>query len=86
MVRMQIQLTEDQYRRLKKSAAERNMPIAEQIREAVDIYLERQEQIPRRSIAKIAGKFAPKTAGKDKRWSHDDWFAESVAQRKAGRS
>ncbi|MGA2061698.1 MAG: CopG family transcriptional regulator [Thermoguttaceae bacterium] len=86
MVRTQIQLTEEQYRRLKKSSAERDMPIAEQIREAVDIYLQRQEQSPQRSFAQIAGKFMPKTHVGAKTQSHDDWFADSIAQRKAGRS
>jgi hypothetical protein len=86
MVRTQIQLTEEQYQRLKKSSAERDKPIAEQIREAVDIYLERQEQSPQRSFAQVAGKFAPKISSSAKTQGHDDWFADSVAKRKAGRS
>ncbi|MGW8255934.1 MAG: hypothetical protein ACWGMZ_00460 [Thermoguttaceae bacterium] len=86
MVRTQIQLTEEQYRRLKKSSAERDKPIAEQIREAVDIYLRQQEETPRRSIAQVAGKFTPQTGKGSKTQNHDDWFADSVAQRKVGRA
>jgi hypothetical protein len=85
MVRTQIQLTEEQYRRLKKSSAEQDKPIAEQIREAVDIYLERQDQSPRESFIQVAGKFTPKISAGAKDQSHDDWFANSVAERKAGR-
>jgi predicted transcriptional regulator len=89
MVRTQIQLSEEQYRRLKKNAAALDKPIAEQIREAVDSYLQRQDQTPKRSVSQIAGKFAPKIPSENKSENrpkdHDDWFAESIAQRKAGR-
>ena len=85
MVRTQIQLTEEQYRRLKKTAAELDVPIAAQIREAVDIFLQRQEQSSRRSFAQVAGKFAPKTAAARQSRNRDQWFADSIAQRKAGR-
>jgi hypothetical protein len=86
MVRTQIQLTEEQYRLLKKSSAERDKPIAEQIREAVDIYLERQNQSAQKSFAQVAGKFTPKILAGAKSRSHDDWFADSVTERKANRS
>jgi hypothetical protein len=86
MVRTQIQLTEEQYLRLKKSSAENDKGIAEQIREAVDFYFERQEQSIRKSFAQVAGKFAPQKPGKGKAPGHDDWFAGSIVERKAGRS
>jgi predicted transcriptional regulator len=86
MVRTQIQLTDDQYRRLKQSAAELDKPIAEQIREAVDIYLERQEQPSRLGIRQIAGKFSSKNIPKREPQSLDDWYVESIAERKTGRS
>jgi hypothetical protein len=86
MMRTQIQLTEEQYRRLKKSSADRDMPIAEQIREAVDIYLERLDQSSQRSFAQVAGKFTPKTLSGAIARNHDQCFADSIAQRKVGRS
>ena len=86
MVRTQIQLTEEQYRRLKQSAAVLDKPIAEQIREAVDIYLQRQDQSPRQNISQIAGKFSSKNITKSEPQSLDDWYVESIAERKTGRS
>jgi hypothetical protein len=63
-----------------------DQPIAGQIRKAMDIYLERQEQTPRSSIVQIAGEFALKMGAKSKRRGRDHWFAESITPRKARRA
>lgn len=79
MVRTQIQLTEEQARRLKRAAAERGVSLAEIIRHAVDEELRRtsgpdREEIKRRALA-IAGMFDSGTP--DLVEKHDDYLAEA---------
>ena len=75
MVRTQIQLTEEQARRLKATAAERGSSIAEVIREALDSHL---AQAPigarQRAIAAIGGF---RSGQHDVSVRHDDHLGEA---------
>lgn len=78
MLRTQVQLTEAQVKKLKRIAAERDLPLAELVRQGIDLYLEaspfvsRQER--RRRALDAAGKYgSDKTDLSEK---HDKYLAE----------
>ena len=78
MVRTQIQLTEEQSKALKKVAAQRNLSMAELIRQGIDFYLRScgtisQEERRQRAI-KAAGQFHSGQA--DLSEKHDQYLAE----------
>ena len=79
MVRTQIQLTEEQSKKLRKIAAQRNISMAELIRQGIDLYLHTygnisQEERRRRAI-KASGQFhSGKTDLSEK---HDAYLAEA---------
>ncbi|MEK7396002.1 MAG: ribbon-helix-helix protein, CopG family [Candidatus Poribacteria bacterium] len=79
MVRTQIQLAEEQAKALKKISAQKNISMAEVIRQGIDFYLRSsgtisQEERRRRAI-KIAGQFH---SGKtDLSENHDLYLAEA---------
>lgn len=75
MIRTQIQLLDEQYERLRQLAAATHKSIAQQIREAVDLYF-RSVNVPKDDLADIAGKFRP-IPMKDLK-DHDRWFAEAI--------
>ena len=82
MIRTQIQLTEEQARRLKALAAERSTSVAELIRQGVDDLLQRaagpdMEEIRRRAIA-VAGRFH--SGRSDISTNHDEYLAEAYAE------
>jgi len=78
MVRIQIQLTEDQAKSLKKLSAQMNISMAEIIRQGIDAYLRNygmtnQEERRQRAI-KAAGQFH---SGKtDLSENHDEYLAD----------
>jgi len=82
MVRTQIQLTEEQSLTLKKIAAQRNISMAEVIRQGLDLYIRTcgtisQEERRQRAI-KAAGRFhSGKTDLSEK---HDAYLAEVYGQ------
>ena len=82
MIRTQIQLTEEQARRLKALAAERGTSVAELIRQGVDDLLRRaggpdMEEIRRRAIA-VAGRF--RSGHSDISTNHDEYLAEAYQE------
>jgi predicted DNA-binding protein len=77
MIRTQIQLTEEQARRLKHLAAERGVSIATIIRESVDQTLERETREDRRTRAIRALRGSAFRSGQpDVAERHDDYLAE----------
>ncbi len=82
MIRTQIQLTEEQARRLKALAAERGTSVAELVRQGVDDLLRRaagpdMEEIRRRAIA-VAGRF--RSGCSDISTNHDEYLAEAYQE------
>jgi hypothetical protein len=81
MVRTQIQLTKAQTVSLKKVAQQRNISMAEAIRQSVDLFLKNgvisPEERRRRAIA-ISGKFHSKHT--DLSTHHDKYLAEDYAK------
>jgi hypothetical protein len=78
MVPTQIQLTEEQSKALKKMAAQRNLSMAELIRQGIDFYLRAcgtisQEERRQRAI-KAAGRFHSGLT--DLSGKHDEYLAE----------
>ncbi len=79
MVRTQIQLTEDQARRLKVVSQRRGVSIAELIRRGVDIIISREgerspEEVRERAL-KDAGRFH--SGKRDISLRHDEYLAEA---------
>jgi len=81
MIRTQIQLTEEQARRLKRIAAERGVSVAEVIREAVDRLPDRDDRAERwaRALAAV-GKGHDREGATDVSVRHDDYLAEAYAE------
>jgi hypothetical protein len=82
MVRTQIQLTDEQSRRLKAQAAEQRVSVAELIRRAVDRSLAEkalpdQTELRKRALA-ASGRFRSGTS--DVSIRHDDYLAEIYAE------
>jgi hypothetical protein len=80
MVRTQIQLTEQQVRKLRVKARERGVSVAELIRQCVETALGAEE--PSRAelysrARRIAGKFADRLGAKDISRRHDDYLDEA---------
>jgi Arc/MetJ-type ribon-helix-helix transcriptional regulator len=76
MIRTQIQLTEDQARRLKRAAAGRGVSVAHLIRDAVDRALEENDRDARwdRALA-VVGKFHGDSANVSE--DHDRYLADA---------
>jgi hypothetical protein len=77
MVRTQIQLTEEQARKVKRMAAHRGVPMAEVIRDAIEgaIRLDTQSEDRRKRAVSIVGKFhsGKKNVSKE----HDAYLTEA---------
>lgn len=76
MIRTQIQLTEDQAKKLKEAAARYDVSVAELIRQSVDRYLAAdvhpsQETLKKKSLT-IIGKYASQKG--DISANHDDYL------------
>ena len=82
VIRTQVQLTEEQVRRIQQLAADRGVSMAQLIREAVDLYtcsnaaLSREEQV-RRAIA-AAGRF--RSGLQDLSVEHDKYLVEAFEE------
>ncbi len=79
MVRTQVQLTEGQARAVKRLAAERDVSMAEVVRDAVDSYVDRQgaDARRRRAIRAIGGFQSGHT---DVSVRHDDHVVDAFAE------
>ena len=79
MVRTQIQLTEQQARKLKRLAAEQGRSMADLVRDGVDLVIDAAQQESRKSrmqrAARTFGKFRSKSGDLSRR--HDDHFADA---------
>ncbi len=75
MVRIQVRLTEAEHDRLRQIARRRRRSMADCIREAIRLFLERWDARAD-DLAGIAGKFRP-VCTKDLK-PHDRWFAEAA--------
>lgn len=82
MVRTQVQLTEAQAQAIKRLAADRDVPMAEIIRQSIDAYLrdlhKPSEQELRRRALSIIGMV--KDGPSDMSARHDDYLAEAYEQ------
>ena len=83
VIRTQVQLTEEQLRRLKRLAADRDVSIAELVRNGVDTILDAAESgsqtdRTRRALAAL-GRF--RSGRCDVAREHDRYLAEAYAQR-----
>jgi hypothetical protein len=79
MVRMQIQLTEEQARAVRRLARERGVSIAAVIRDAVERSLSegpRSRHDAWERALQVVGAF--KSGGGSVAEQHDDWFAEAI--------
>jgi predicted Ser/Thr protein kinase len=80
MVRTQIQLTEDQAKKVKKIAAHRGVPMAEVIRDAIDGVIRSEARtVPedrRKRALDIVGKF--RSGKRDVSKRHDAYLAEAL--------
>ena len=83
MIRTQVQLTDEQSRRLEQLAAARGVSKAELVRQAVDLLLQRgalersPEELRRRALA-VAGRF--RSGHHDTARRHDDVLAEAYRE------
>jgi predicted Ser/Thr protein kinase len=79
MVRTQIQLTEDQAKKVKKIAAHRGVPMAEVIRDAIDGVIRSEARTVledrRKRALDIVGKF--RSGKRDVSKRHDAYLAEA---------
>ena len=80
MVRTQIQLTDEQWKTLRKMAAERNLSLAELVRQGVNILLRSYGLVSReerweRALAAV-GRF--RSGRKDLSRKHDEHLAEAL--------
>ncbi len=75
MVRTQIQLTEDQHRQLLARGAREGLGLAEQVREAVQLYLAQRVARPA-PLAEALGKFRPRSPRGLK--AHDRDYADTL--------
>jgi hypothetical protein len=82
MVRMQIQLTEEQVKALRKIAMTRHLSVAEIIRRAVDALIKSsstvgQDERLKRAL-EIVGKFS--SGKRDISRKHDDYLADALTK------
>ncbi len=75
MVRTQIQLDEGKYSKLRQVAAKQGRSMADCIREAINLFLQKSES-QTADIAAIAGKYTPMEPSRLK--AHDRWWAEAI--------
>jgi predicted DNA-binding protein len=82
MIRTQIQLTDEQARRLKRVAQQRGISMAEATREAIESWLAASSQSSiderRRRAVSAVGKF--RSGKRDVSERHDDYLAEGYLE------
>jgi K+-sensing histidine kinase KdpD len=80
MIRTQIQLPEVQYERLRQRAGSLRISIAEQIRQAIDLYFQKENLSASKEIREIAGKYEPISTEDLK--DHDRWITDAIVESK----
>ena len=80
MIRTQIQLSETQYEKLRDRANALRISIAEQIRQAIDLYFQKEKSSPIRDFREIAGKYEPLST--DDLKDHDRWLTNAISDSK----
>lgn len=79
MKRTQIQLTEKQYKLLKEISSEKNISMAEVVREAISVYSSTISTVSReilvRDALSLAGKYS--SGKKDLSLKHDDYLEKA---------
>lgn len=79
MIRTQVQLTEEQWRMLRQVASERQLSLAELVRQGVDVLLSQRTDLSRESrwerAASIVGRFS--SGQNDLSSQHDKLLAEA---------
>lgn len=85
MIRTQLQLTKQQYQRLRSWVSRLDKSIAQQVREAIDDYLQRLDRAEGKRIADIAGRFEPLPDAAQGIPEHDRLFSQAVQSPKKGR-
>jgi len=73
-MRMQIELTEEAYRKLRQVALDEHRSMADCIREGISLFLRRHRK-KKSGLSDIAGKFHSSTYDGVK--SHDRWWADT---------
>ena len=83
MVRTQVQLEEKQYQQLRALGAREDKGLAQQVREAVALYLSGRRTRPLPPLDEIAGRFhrLPTGAMKELK-ANDRWLADSIERSK----
>ena len=83
MIRTQIQLSEEQYNKLRAIGARDDKGLAEQVREAVGLYLSGAARRTGAPLSDLAGKFhcLPPSA-MDELKPHDRWLADAIQDSK----
>jgi hypothetical protein len=74
MIRTQIQLPEDESRRLREVAVRQHRSVADCIREGIGLFLTKAEA-RQQSFSDVAGQFRPQPP--DDLKPHDQWWADS---------
>lgn len=83
MVRTQIQLTEEQHRKLRRLARAEGVSLAELVRRCVDASLGDVEPARTRlyeRAAQLVGRFEDSESSSDLSGEHDRYFADSVRE------
>jgi hypothetical protein len=79
MIRTQIQLEEEQYRRLRAVGIRDDKGLAEQVREAVALYLVRRARTDLPALEELAGRFRPLgSEAMDELKPHDRHLADAI--------
>lgn len=80
MLRTQIQLTEDQARRLRRLASREGVSMAEMVRQSIDRLLNDEARHPAaryRRAAALIGAFPDRDGAKDLSRHHDEYIGQS---------
>lgn len=81
LIRTQVQLAEDQYRRLKSLAAARSQSVSQLVREGVDRLLEEAGQDRKwRRLLEVAGSVEDREGAEDVSQKHDEYLARIYGQ------
>jgi hypothetical protein len=85
MIRLQVQLTEEQVERLREVSRHRKVSLAALVREGIDLLLRGQPYLSpaqqRERLLSVAGKYRDESGATDVSERHDEYLAEAILQR-----